>query len=121
MTSLLRRYKRPKAPRKTSLRVPGHYKWIGGFPCCTCGTWPVERHHVRKGIPHEDKGGKDEKPHDKWCVPLCAVCHAEYHNSGHDTFEAAHSIDLKKRASDLWERSPHGQRYRAQQREDERG
>jgi len=103
--------------RRDVLRAPSHYQWVGGYRCCIPGCDcqnKTERHHVRKGIPYEDKGGKSEKPHDKWIVPLCGGPdghHEEFHRIGHDTFEKKYGIDLKAVAAHLWQTSPHRRKY----------
>ncbi len=109
----LKRKHQNSTRRRNELRAPSHYKWVGGFECCVANDecrGRIHRHHVRKGIPYVEQGGTGEKPHDKWCVPLCDGHHEECHR-GHDTFEKKYGIDLKSVAERLWQQSPHRRKY----------
>ncbi len=113
----LKRRKRVRANiRKNLFVVSGHDQHVRGYECCVSNAdckGRIEAHHVRKGIPDEDRGGIGKKPHDKWLVPLCRFHHiADFHTVGHETFEATHKVDLISIASIFWERSPAGRKYR---------
>jgi hypothetical protein len=48
-------------------------------------------HHV----PEVGKGMMGGKTSDRRTIPLCTLHHVEYHNSGRETFSAAHNIDYE--------------------------
>ena len=100
------RSNKPKGRVRNPLRVSGYTRHVKTFECSVrgCEEKGIDPHHIRKGIPDEDKGGMGEQPHDKWAVPLCRVHHTEYHNIGHDTFEAKHGLNLHDLACWLWSR-----------------
>jgi hypothetical protein len=39
------------------------------LPCCVCGFWPVEVHHIRAGV------GMGQKASDLETIPLCVWHH----------------------------------------------
>lgn len=93
------------APRE---RDTGYLAWLHTQPClltdeepCTCGgfldvvtkRYAIHAHHVvSRGARGSDKG----------CVPLCATHHAEGHRIGWKTFQARHSVDLKREARECY-------------------
>lgn len=88
---------RPKQQRE---RDRAHLAFIASLPCVICGKRPVEVAHVRmadidRGKPHT---GMQEKPSDKWTVPLCAMHHREGPDAQHKSNEAEwwerHEIDV---------------------------
>ena len=42
---------------------------VAQLPCCTCGDWPVQLHHVREGQ------GMSQRASNYLVVPLCPPCH----------------------------------------------
>lgn len=72
-------------------RSEKYLNYIRSLPCCVCGFYQAEAHHV--GF----KGGKGmgTKVDDTRCISLCHVCHMEGHNSGWDSFQTRHNIDIK--------------------------
>lgn len=115
--------KRRKAPKMgvrqpTGLVCDGHRKWVKGFECLIAGRlghaciMPMHPHHVRKGT----HTGMSQTPDDSVVVPLCLAAHEEVHK-GHDTFEAKYGLNLSKIAEQLWARSPHRLKLRANERE----
>jgi hypothetical protein len=101
------------------------------LPCCVCGRAPPSQAaHIRSGNPDYGKPptGMQEKPSDRWAVPLCGPvmyrigppmigCHAEQHagnelefwrKAGKDPFMIADTL-YKKFGSVLSERKS---RYR---------
>lgn len=106
-----------------------HLQWVAGHYCCIAGRVAIEgpmkgQQHVCEGRidPHHVKtrgaGGGDEQ-----VAPLCRLAHSQLDSPGwsQPLFERAYSIDLANIAADLWKRSPHGQRYRNEQRQREGG
>ena len=84
---------------------PKHRAWIRSRLCVCDGNGcrgVVQAHHVRDGT----DGGTGLKPHDRWCVPLCAQHHAEGHRDGWRSFERLHNVKLRSEALRLAERSP---------------
>ena len=65
-------------------------KWIKMQPCVIpgCGAWPCENVHVTS----RGAGGTPED-----IVPMCAEHHRKLHglNSGIETFQAEHGVDLR--------------------------
>lgn len=57
---------------------PKYTKWLRSLPCCKCGTESYPRcvHH-RIG----DKKGLALKAHDHEGIPLCHLCHRDFHSS----------------------------------------
>lgn len=106
------------------IRCPKHLQWVRGFECAAWNMvemnhgcdGKVQAAHTRTGT----DGSLSKKPGDNWAIPLCAKHHERQHKMGEPAFEHKYGIDMKRIAADLWERSPAGIRYRAEQRERER-
>lgn len=64
-----------KRPRKHDI---DHLKWVRSLPCLVSGKRPADAAHVRYADPKYGKRevGGQEKPDDRWAVPL--------HRSEHD-------------------------------------
>lgn len=60
--------------------------YIRSLPCCICGGINVDAAHIRIGsIGHGKRNtGMQEKPSDKWTVPLCREHHEEQHKAGNE-------------------------------------
>ena len=84
---------------------PRHRAWIRDRPCAVengdC-RGAVQAHHVRNGT----DGGTGLKPHDKWCVPLCAQHHGDLHREGWRSFERLYNVNLRSEAMALAKRIP---------------
>lgn len=65
-------------PKQKVIRLPGYLEWIRTRPCVDCGSSETVPHHILK---HTDSG-KQLKPSDFYCVPLCHHHHMQIHN-GH--------------------------------------
>lgn len=62
--------------------------FVAGRPCVACEYGRnCENHHIQNG-------GKSRKADARFIVPLCWVCHREYHDIGRPAFEAYYEIDL---------------------------
>lgn len=82
--------RRPRRSRRGPPRDPEYRAWIRSFPCCSCGVaWPVEAAHTGSD------GGMRQKASDYSCVPLCVLCHAEYHRIGKPDFERWHAVKFE--------------------------
>lgn len=59
-----------------------HLAFIRTLRCCLCGAHGPDPAHIRSASPIYGKRetGMQEKPSDKWTVPLCRVHHDEQHN-----------------------------------------
>lgn len=84
---------RRKHPR---IENKNHLSFIRKLPCVVCGTRRnVEAAHVRLGssLYGKPQAGMQEKPDDKWSVPLCPKHHDEQHSMNEAAFWTALSID----------------------------
>jgi len=72
-----------KQPREKDEK---HLNYIRSLPCCICGGIDVDAAHIRIGsIGHGKRNtGMQEKPSDKWTVPLCRHHHEEQHKAGNE-------------------------------------
>ena len=52
-----------------------YVKWVRTQPCCGCGVYGVEAHHVRVG------SGMGKRPLDLHTIPVCRACHMKCHAS----------------------------------------
>lgn len=93
----------PRGKRTPILRRNAtHRAFLGTLPCLACGRQgSTEVAHVRSGT----DGGMGIKPGDRYCVPLCVVCHALQHRMGELSFWSAHRIDPLDAAAALWTHS----------------
>lgn len=83
-------FKRPR------IKNEAHLKFIRSLPCCICGNnIQTEAAHIRTGNLRYGKRdtGKQEKPDDKWCVPLCNEHHREQHEMAELVFWHRYGID----------------------------
>ena len=75
---------RQREPRQHDKR---HLDFIRSLPCCICGEdTTVEAAHIRTSSLQHGKRqtGMQEKPSDKWTVPLCGKHHREQHAAGNE-------------------------------------
>jgi hypothetical protein len=77
----------PKTPKRKRIK-PGrvedreHLARVAMLPCCVCGHWPVEVHHIRATGSMGRKAGDDET------IPLCVW----HHRTGPQAFHAGPRI-----------------------------
>jgi len=81
----------PKKKKKdTREKDPDYIRFIHGYACIVCGTYPVHAHHAKtKGA-----GGSD-----KTCLPLCYSHHVGdqgIHFLGKIHFQAKFRVDMDK-------------------------
>ena len=83
----------------------GHRAWVRRHHCSVpgCLDRSIECAHVRRGT----DGGAGLKPHDRWCISLCATHHTEQHRLGEARFEKKYGIDLAELARRFAICSPH--------------
>ena len=97
--------KKPKRikPKRTSDKQ--HLMYVAGLPCCICGTFGVQVHHLLKGDP---KRGTGRKAGDEFVIPLCHHHHQGLHLCGGEGFYLSqYNVDGPALAAKLWEES-HG-------------
>ena len=71
------------------MRDKRYLSYVRSYPCLTCGG-EAQAHHVQ----FAGTRGVGMKVGDEHCVPLCALCHYELHNFGHEkTWWALKGID----------------------------
>lgn len=70
--------------RRPRERDEKHLAFIRSLRCCICGFPGPDAAHIRAAsIVHgKRESGMQEKPSDKWTVPLCRVHHDEQHAAG---------------------------------------
>jgi hypothetical protein len=63
-----------------------HLAFIRTLRCCLCGAPGPDPAHIRSASPIYGKRetGMQEKPSDKWTVPLCRTHHDEQHKAGNE-------------------------------------
>jgi hypothetical protein len=84
---------RQREPRQTDER---HLNYIRSLPCCICGDdTTTEAAHIRTvSLEHGKRyTGKQEKPSDKWTLPLCNRHHREQHTMNELSFWQKYNID----------------------------
>ena len=69
---------RQRQPREQNEK---HLRFVAGLPCVICGSTQVQAAHVRFAdlTVGKEYTGKQEKPADKYTVPLCVSHHAQQH------------------------------------------
>lgn len=92
--------------RRPRVENKNHLSFIRSLPCVCCGVYRgVEAAHVRLGDPlygKRDAGGQ-EKPDDKWTLPLCSKHHDEQHSMNEAEFWKALAIDPLRLALALFD------------------
>lgn len=83
-------------PKPIRERDSKYLAWIRSLPCLLLNpkidnTFLTQAHHV---LP-KGQGKTGSKTDDRRAVPLCDICHRQYHNWGRDTFESRNRIDLE--------------------------
>lgn len=83
---------RQRSPRE---RDEKHLNYIRSLACCICGGTDTEAAHIRTASIINGKlhTGLQEKPSDKWAVPLCNKHHREQHSMNEMEFWKSHGID----------------------------
>jgi len=70
-------------PKWIKKENPAYENWVRTLPCLVCGINPVDCHHVDHA-----------RRNAYMSVPLCRVCHSEYHQHERAAFEKNHKINL---------------------------
>lgn len=94
-------------PREPRQECPAFLVFVRTHRCCVCPA-PAPSHaaHIRMAAEAHGKRstGMQEKPHDRWCVPLCERCHLyDQHRGGERAFWLRSGIDPFVVACRLWE------------------
>lgn len=69
--------------RQPRIRNPKYLAWLRLQPCACCGAAaPCEAAHIRSASPRDGKRavGMQEKPDDRWALPLKAAHHRRQHS-----------------------------------------
>lgn len=94
------RFKEPRIKSET------HLSFVRGLPCLIChDNTSTEAAHVRFSCLESGKrqSGKQEKPDDKWALPLCGRHHRDQHAMNEKVFWLTVGIDPLKVCEMLWE------------------
>lgn len=70
---------RQRQPRETDEQ---HLDFVRSLPCVVCGDDTcTEAAHIRSGnlAYGKENTGMQQKPHDRWTIPLCGRCHRVQH------------------------------------------
>jgi hypothetical protein len=80
--------------RQPRVRDPGFLAFIRKQPCVHCGQ-ASQACHIRSGSRQHGKPstGMQEKPSDRWCVPMCRSCHGEQHSQNELEFWKSRGVD----------------------------
>lgn len=103
--------KRTPLKRKTPLKakrkpakptaLKRYHAYVAQMPCCGCGSWPVEVHHVISD------GFKRLTKDHRLVLPCCPLCHRSgptaLHVIGTRKWNALHGFAQHERALALWE------------------
>jgi hypothetical protein len=80
-----------KEPRVKNER---HLRFIRGLPCCVChDPTSTEAAHVRFTCDEKRNPGMQQKPDDKWALPLCGRHHRDQHAMNEKVFWLTVGID----------------------------
>lgn len=81
--------------RKPRERDEKHLAWIRTLRCCICGKPGPDAAHIRaaSALHGKRETGGQEKPSDKWCVPLCREHHDAQHKTNELLWWASQGID----------------------------
>lgn len=96
------------AKKRPRVKKESHLSWVRTLPGLTDGVWgSTEAAHVRMGsLAHgKRKSGLQEKPDDRWTVPLSREVHRRQHSMGEEAFWYDLDIDPLTVASLLWSAS----------------
>ena len=86
-------------PKRTSNKK--HLEFVSTLPCCICGKFGVQVHHLLRADP---KRGAGRKAGDEFVIPLCHHHHQGLHLCGGEGFYLGqHGIDGVALAAKLWE------------------
>lgn len=83
-------FKRPR------IKNEKHLAFIRSLPCVCCGNnTQTEAAHIRTGQRFfgKESTGMQEKPDDKWTLPLCHWHHAEQHEGNELAFWKRYNVD----------------------------
>ena len=85
----------PAKQRRPREENKEHLAFIRGLKCCLCGAPGPDPAHIRSAsnLHGKRETGGQEKPADKWTIPLCRLHHDEQHAGNELLFWAKHGID----------------------------
>lgn len=84
-----------KQKKRQRVEDDAHLKWLRTLPCVISGERPVDAAHVKYADPVYGKRavGMQEKPDDRWCLPLARRLHDDQHKGNEREFWARHGLD----------------------------
>lgn len=93
--------------RRQRVTVESHLAWIRTLPSVIAAPGPVEAAHIRYADERyaKPRAGLQEKPDDKWVVPLAADLHRAQHSMNEREFWDEWAIDPVLVAAFLWAHS----------------
>jgi hypothetical protein len=93
----------PKVPPREPGRVNKDHRAVMKFlPCLVCGWTAHEGHHLKRGIPHTERG-TSRKAHDRYIVPVCRTHHDQIEDAVDDeAWFTTRGIDARSIADALW-------------------
>ncbi len=75
--------------RRERVKDRDHLKFVASLPCVVCGRHgDTQAAHIRFGWARAGKRevGLQEKPDDRWAVPLCTSCHIKQHDTNEKVY-----------------------------------
>lgn len=90
--------------RNPRQRDNGYLAFLRRLPCAIDGAKPSDAAHLRftNLSAGRTNPGLAKKPHDRFAVPLCRVCHTDQHANNEARWWAGHGIDPDALASALY-------------------
>lgn len=81
--------------KKKRVKDPAYIEYIRSIPCIVCLLKGLESasedHHVNE----KGKGSMGSKTDDRRAIPLCHPHHAEFHDTGRETFSKKYDLDYE--------------------------
>ena len=91
--------------RQPRVKNPAHLDYVRSLFCVVCAdNVTVEAAHIRFACEEVGKRhtGMQEKPDDKWAVPLCGIHHREQHTMNERGFWEGYGTDPIQIARELY-------------------
>ena len=92
MDKILNKLSEPKHqtfPKPKRIKDQAHLDKVRNLPCVVCSAPPPSDPHHPRGAKWGT--GTGLKAGDDKVIPLCRMCHDEYHRLGRDTWEARYN------------------------------
>jgi len=92
------RRKEPKEPGRKNTR---QRTLMGKLLCIVCGQPASEGHHLKRGIPKNERG-LQRKAHDRYMIPVCRREHEVLEKTDDEAWLMARKIDARSIAEALY-------------------